>query len=149
MPFKYDKDTLKENLTIEEVFDLVSELGGEPIMGNGLFTARTICHGGNQERFMKIINKNEFKKLIEEYPDGGIVFAGYSPDIINSEIMVTDGDFGATCVIPHHGEVFDFDWNIEEYNNIDLFIIFDNADILQIIQILTSGLKIKLKDYYE
>ena len=44
MGFKYDKDTLKENLTIEEVFDLVSELGGEPIMGSGLFTARTICH---------------------------------------------------------------------------------------------------------
>ena len=32
MGFKYDKDTLKENLTIEEVFDLVSELGGEPTM---------------------------------------------------------------------------------------------------------------------
>ena len=45
---KYDKDTLKENLSIEEVFDLVSELSGEPIMGNGLFTARTICHGGDK-----------------------------------------------------------------------------------------------------
>ena len=50
MSFKYDKDTLKENLTIEEVFDLVSELGGEPIMGNGLFTARTICHGGDNHK---------------------------------------------------------------------------------------------------
>ena len=34
MKFKYDKDSLKENLSIEEIFDLVSELGGEPIMGN-------------------------------------------------------------------------------------------------------------------
>ena len=101
------------------------------------------------EEIMKIINKNEFEKLIEEYPDGGIVFAEYSPDIIKSEIMITDGDFGATCIIPYHGEVFDFDWNIKEYNMTDLFVIFDNADILQIIQILTSGLKIKLKDYYE
>lgn len=47
MGFKYDKNTLKENLTIEEVFDLVSELGGEPTMGNGLFTARTICYCGD------------------------------------------------------------------------------------------------------
>ena len=47
--FKYDKDTLKENLTIEEVFDFVSELGGEPIMGNGLFTARTICHNSIED----------------------------------------------------------------------------------------------------
>ena len=44
MSFKYDKDTLKENLTIEEVFDLVSELGGEPIMNSGYFTCQTICH---------------------------------------------------------------------------------------------------------
>ena len=98
---------------------------------------------------MKIINANEFEKLMEEYPDGGIVFAEYSPDIIKSEIMVTDGDFGATCLVPYHGEVFDFDWNIEEYQDKELFIIFDNNDILQMIQTLTIGLKIELKDYYE
>lgn len=145
-----DKDEIKNSLSLEQIENLVANLGGEPHRQDNTLICRTICHGGNsQERFMKIINKNEFKKLIEEYPDGGIVFAEYSPDIINSEIMVTDGDFGATCIIPHHGEVFDFDWNIEEYNMVDLFIIFDNADILQMIQILTSGLKIKLKDYYE
>jgi hypothetical protein len=98
---------------------------------------------------MKIINTNEFKKLMEEYPDGGIVFAEYTPDIIKSEIMVTDGDFGATCLVPYHGEVFDFDWNIREYQEKELFIIFDNNDILQMIQTLTAGLKIELKDYYE
>lgn len=145
-----DKDEIKNSLSLEQIENLVANLGGEPHRQDNILICRTICHGGNsQERFMKIINKNEFKKLIEEYPDGGIVFAEYSPDIINSEIMVTDGDFGATCIIPHHGEVFNFDWNIEEYNMVDLFIIFDNADILQMIQILTSGLKIKLKDYYE
>lgn len=36
MSFKYDKDTLKENLTIEEVFDLVSELGGDYLNNNFL-----------------------------------------------------------------------------------------------------------------
>ena len=145
-----DKDEIKNSLSFEQIENLVANLGGEPHRQDNTLICRTICHGDNsQERFMKIINKNEFKKLIEEYPDGGIVFAEYSPDIINSEIMVTDGDFGATCIIPHHGEVFNFDWNIEEYNMVDLFIIFDNADILQMIQILTSGLKIKLKDYYE
>lgn len=98
---------------------------------------------------MKIINANEFKKLMEEYLDGGIVFAEYTPDIIKSEIMVTDGDFGATCLVPYHGEAFDFDWNIREYQEKELFIIFDNNDILQMIQTLTTGLKIELKDYYE
>ena len=60
MSFKYDKDTLKENLTIEEVFDLVSELGGEPIMGNGLFTARTNCHGGTSQKLYYYSNTHLF-----------------------------------------------------------------------------------------
>ena len=34
MKFKYDKDTLKENLSIEEVVDLVSEVGGECFNNN-------------------------------------------------------------------------------------------------------------------
>lgn len=44
MNFKYDKDSLKENLTIDEIFDLVNELGGEPVMKNGFFISKTICH---------------------------------------------------------------------------------------------------------
>ena len=60
MGFKYNKDTLKENLSIEEVFDLVSELGGEPIMGNDLFTARTICHGGDSHKLYYYDNTKLF-----------------------------------------------------------------------------------------
>lgn len=41
---KYNKDKIKNSLSIGQVFDLVSELGGEPIMNNGYFTAQTICH---------------------------------------------------------------------------------------------------------
>ena len=40
----YDKDAIKESLTIDQIFDIVSELGGEPIMYSGYFTAQTICH---------------------------------------------------------------------------------------------------------
>lgn len=83
---------------------------------------------------------------MEEFPDGGIVFAEYEPDILKSELMVTDGEFGAREVIPYHGEVFDFDWNIKEYRSDDMFAVFDNNDVLQMIQTLTSGLQICL-DY--
>lgn len=87
--------------------------------------------------------------LMTQFSDGGIVFAEYKPHVITSELMVTDGDFGAREVIPHDGQVFDFDWNIEEYRDEDLFAIFDNNDVLQMIQTLTSGLRIPLKDWYE
>ena len=41
---KFDKDKIKNSLSIEQVFDLVSELGGEPTMYNGYFISETICH---------------------------------------------------------------------------------------------------------
>lgn len=41
---KYDKDALKNSLTIEEVFNYVAELGGDPRMMNGFFISHTICH---------------------------------------------------------------------------------------------------------
>ncbi len=60
MNFKYNKDTLKENLTIEEVFDLVNELGGEPQLNNDLFTAKTICHGGDSHKLYYYSNTHLF-----------------------------------------------------------------------------------------
>lgn len=93
---------------------------------------------------MNVITKNQMRSLMDEYPNGGIVFAEYTPDVLLSSVMVTDGSFGARDVIPHEGEVFDFDWNIKEYKDSDLFVVFDNSDVLQMIQTLTSGLKIEL-----
>ena len=98
---------------------------------------------------MKILTKKQFEDLMDVYPAGGVVFAEYRPDILASELMVTDGDFGATCVIPSNGEVFDFDWNIKEYGDDEQFAIFDNNDVLQMVQTLTKGLKINLKAWFE
>lgn len=95
---------------------------------------------------MKIINTKQFKNLIiEKYPHGGIVFSELDSGGSPMEIMITDGDFGATCLIPHEGDVFDWDWNINESSNDELFAIYDNNDILQMIQNLTKGLDLKLE----
>lgn len=40
----FDKDEIKNSLSIEQVADIVADLGGEPRMENGLFVAATICH---------------------------------------------------------------------------------------------------------
>lgn len=95
---------------------------------------------------MKILTKKEMEDLMDEFYDGGIVFAEYTPDVLTSGLMVTCGDFGATDVIPFEGEVFSWDWNIRELSDEQLFAVYDNNDVLQMIQVLTSGLKIKL-DY--
>ena len=39
-----EKTRIKNSLTIEQVFDFVADLGGEPQMANGYFVAQTICH---------------------------------------------------------------------------------------------------------
>jgi hypothetical protein len=45
MKYKYDKDKIKNELTIEQIHDLVAELGGEPRPpANGVFISQTICH---------------------------------------------------------------------------------------------------------
>lgn len=94
---------------------------------------------------MKVVTKRQFKELMEEYPEGGIVFTEWTWSVYKSELMVTDGDFGATNVLPYEGEVFDWDWNIDEYNDDDLFAVFDNNDILQMIQTLSKGVKVDLE----
>ena len=91
----------------------------------------------------RLVSKAEFKELMKQYPEGGIVFTEY-PE--SNDIHVTDGDFGATTVAPMHGEIFDYDWSIEEVDENELMVVFDNDDILQMIQTLTKGLKIDLKE---
>lgn len=93
---------------------------------------------------MKILSQKQMKALMEDSRAAELFFAEYTPDVLKSELMVTDGDFGAREVIPHHGDVFDFDWNIDEYSNSSMFAVFDNEDVLQMIQTLTSGLQIYL-----
>ena len=63
--YKYNKDEIKENLTIEQVLDFVAELGGEPIMHNNFFTAKTICHGGEAHKLYYYENTHLFRCYTE------------------------------------------------------------------------------------
>lgn len=94
---------------------------------------------------MTRLTKQQFKELMKEFPNGGIPFL----DGDNS-VLVTDGNFGATCLAPTvDGEVFDFDWNIEEHSDDDEFYVLDYSDVLQIIQTLTKGLRIQLHPWWD
>ena len=94
---------------------------------------------------MTRLTKQQFKELMKEFPSGGIPFL----DGDNS-VLVTNGDFGATLLVPTvDGEVFDFDWNIEEYGDDDELYVLDGANILQLIQTLTKGLRIQLHPWWE
>ena len=100
---------------------------------------------------MKVLNKDQFERLIEDTPEGGVVFAEYEPDLPISKLMVTDsGGSGSLDVIPVCNEIYNWDWCIEDYSSDDMFMVFNNNDVLQMIQTLTSrvsGLRINLEDY--
>lgn len=100
---------------------------------------------------MTRLTKQQFKELMREFPNGGIPFLdGDCTD--GNGVLVTDGDFRATYLVPTiDGDAFDYDydWNIEKYNDNDKFYVLDYADILQIIQTLTKGLRIQLHPWWE
>lgn len=74
--YKYDKDELKLNLSIEQVFDLVTELGGEPRMESGFFISKTICHNHAGEGSYKLYYYDN-TKLFRCYTDCGTSFDIY------------------------------------------------------------------------
>jgi hypothetical protein len=88
---------------------------------------------------MKIINKTE----MEELPRG-TVFAKYYPNMgleLHQIEIKDDYEFGATTLMPDEdGEIFDYDWNINDYNDNDKFIIFEEKEILQMIKLLMRGI---------
>ena len=74
--YKYNKDELKSNLTIEQVFELVTEFGGEPRMQGNFFIARTICHNPAGEGSHKLYYYDN-TKLFKCYTDCGTTFDIY------------------------------------------------------------------------
>lgn len=91
---------------------------------------------------MKIISKNQMTELLNTCPDNGVVFAEYVHGVASFDLMVAEGPVGARYVIPGHGVFFKQNWNVEEYREHTLFAIFDNKDILQIIQTLVCRLSL-------
>lgn len=60
MIYDYDKDEIKNSLSIEQVNELVAELGGEPQLQNNLIIAKTICHGGDSHKLYYYDNTKLF-----------------------------------------------------------------------------------------
>jgi len=54
MAYRYDKDEIKNNLDMEQIATLVSHFGGEPIIKDGHFIAKTICHNNFGEGSHKL-----------------------------------------------------------------------------------------------
>lgn len=88
MSYKYDKDELKNSLEIEQVCDLVMELGGEPILKGNYFISRTICHNPAGYGSYKLYYYDN-TKLFKCYTDCGEYFDIY--ELVRKQKTISDG----------------------------------------------------------
>jgi len=58
---KFDKDEIKNSLTITQMEDLLTELGGEPRRYKDTLICKTICHGGDSHKLYYYFNTGLFK----------------------------------------------------------------------------------------
>jgi len=61
MIYSYNKDEIKNSLSIDQVKEYVAELGGEPQEQNGILICKTICHCGNSHKLYYYPNTTLFK----------------------------------------------------------------------------------------
>lgn len=54
-------EKIKNNLTIEQIYDLLFSLGGDPQMKGDLIISRTLCHGGDSHKLYYYDNTKLFK----------------------------------------------------------------------------------------
>jgi hypothetical protein len=61
MKYSYNLDEIKENLEIEQIRDIVAELGGEPVQHGDILVCKTICHHGDRHKLYYYSNTRLFK----------------------------------------------------------------------------------------
>ena len=74
---KYNKDLIKNSLTIEQVYDLCAELGAEPEIKNDIIVMQTICHNhpGQGSRKLYYYDNTKLFKCFTECNDTFDIFS--------------------------------------------------------------------------
>jgi hypothetical protein len=61
MKLKELSEKIKNDLDINQVFDLLFSFGGDPVIQNNMIISRTICHGGDSHKLYYYDNSKLFK----------------------------------------------------------------------------------------
>ena len=117
---KYNKDEIKNSLTIDQVFDIVFELGGDPIMNNGYFTAQTICHNHPGEGSHKLYYYDN-TKLFRCYTECSDTF-----DLFELVCKVKNLAGEKKIKYNESGEEVHVDWAL--YDGVEFVAVFFNIE---------------------
>lgn len=143
---KYDKDLIKESLTIEQIFELVQEWGGEPEYTERGFTAATICHNMPGEGSRKLYYYDN-TKLFNCYTDCGGSFDIFQLVVKVQEIQKNRVDYTLGHALQYIAYRFNFDGasDLAEEDRLQDWIILDAYEKIK--EILIDKAIIILKEY--
>jgi hypothetical protein len=61
MDDKEQLEQIKNNLSIDQIFDLLISLGADPVLKDDIIMCRTICHGGDSHKLYYYDNTKLFR----------------------------------------------------------------------------------------
>lgn len=106
---------------------------------------------------MEALTRNEFITLLVSNPGKKFVFQeDWNNDNYDPAIHITSGDpkcptFGAVYIDTNGDELLaEYDWDlISDYKDTDMFNVFDEDDIKDVINLLSSVISKESEDKYE
>ena len=126
MTYDYDKNEIKENITNEQMFDLLSELGAEPQWQNENIINKTICHCGNSHKLYYYSNS----KLFKCYTDcGGEAFDIFEL-VLKSKSRERGDSFQLPQAIQYVAEYFGYAPKFED-NSFDIDNLKEDWEIFE------------------
>lgn len=114
MEYQYDKDKIKSSLTIDQIMDLVAELGGQPRLSasGDFFTARTICHGGNSWKLYYYDNSHLFHCYTECSPETFDIF-----ELVKKVNSRQNKEWSLPLAVQYVAQYFGLAFVINDFNN--------------------------------
>lgn len=102
---------------------------------------------------METLNKQAFKKLLNDNPTKRFVFLEWTPRVHLSDFHISSGDpkmpdFGAITFNCNDEDdmIFDYDWSINEYTDDEMFVVLSDDEIKEIINLFSDVVKEKNND---
>ena len=145
--YDYDKDNIKNTLTINQIQELVAEFGGEPQMQSGNLVCKTICHAGDSHKLYYYENTHLFRCYTGGCPEPTFDIFELTRKIKSREY---NKEWSLPEAIQYVAQYFGFSPLSNDFNSNELkledFEYLENYDRISNIEISTQIVELKTYD---
>ena len=98
---------------------------------------------------MKKLTRDQFKKLLEKRPEGGIVFVHRESEVPEVYPAMTTPVGAVSIVNLDNNNTFDWEFNIDDFSPLATFTVFtERKDFTDPVERLTAALKVLMDSNY-